>query len=256
MLNKLPIYQQLNNDLRERISQEKYRKGDKFLTERAICDQYGVSRTTANKVLSSLVSEGLLEFKKGLGTFIKSKPSGNRNSAEIVDFNEKAAETGRTIKSEIAEMERIDSGMLDSSVSAILQSEGDDEILKVEIVRRIDSLPVVREEHFFLCRYWPDLEELSSAEDLDQLISEECNGNMSVYGETIRAVETGGKEAKALNLDPGRAALCISRTGKTGKGIAIWYRRSLFKADSLEIAYTIQTGHPRSPLWGELFLTD
>ena len=69
-----PIYQQLNKILRELMATDEYGVGDRFLTERAICDRFNVSRATANKALSNLVSEGLLQFKKGVGTFVLQKP--------------------------------------------------------------------------------------------------------------------------------------------------------------------------------------
>lgn len=74
MINKESLYIQINKAIRQLIIKEKYSVGDKFLTERVICEQFEVSRSTANKSLSSLVSENILEFKKGVGTFIKSIP--------------------------------------------------------------------------------------------------------------------------------------------------------------------------------------
>lgn len=70
MLNKEPVYQQLISVLLEVIREGDFRPGDKFLTERSICEKFGVSRATANKALSSLVSRGILEFRKGVGTFL------------------------------------------------------------------------------------------------------------------------------------------------------------------------------------------
>ena len=58
MLVKEPIYQQLNQELRTILRQ--YGAGDRFLTEREISARFAVSRATANKALSSLVSGGLL----------------------------------------------------------------------------------------------------------------------------------------------------------------------------------------------------
>jgi len=97
MINKEPLYLQINRNLKNLIVDEKYAIGDKFLTERTICQKFEVSRATANKSLSSLVSENILEFKRGIGTFIKIIPhsiSGyslwqdpikllNRNNVEI-----------------------------------------------------------------------------------------------------------------------------------------------------------------------------
>ena len=74
MLNKEPLYLQINRNLKKLIIDDNYAIGDKFLTERAICQNFEVSRATANKALSSLVSENILEFKRGIGTFIKTHP--------------------------------------------------------------------------------------------------------------------------------------------------------------------------------------
>lgn len=85
MINKEPVYIQINKALRMLIIKESYSAGDKFLTERSICDMYKVSRSTANKSLSSLVSENILEFKKGIGTFIKSVPDLNISYSRFSD---------------------------------------------------------------------------------------------------------------------------------------------------------------------------
>ena len=74
MLVREPVYQQLNNALREMLISGDHKVGDKFLTEREICQRFAVSRTTANKAISNMVSEGVLEFKKGLGTFVRTLP--------------------------------------------------------------------------------------------------------------------------------------------------------------------------------------
>jgi DNA-binding GntR family transcriptional regulator len=63
--------------------------GRKFLTEREICGRYSVSRPTANKALSNLVSEGLLEFRKGVGTFVQGRALAY-NLRALVSFTDKA----------------------------------------------------------------------------------------------------------------------------------------------------------------------
>ena len=76
LLVKEPIYQQLNGQLRLLIGSKECPLGSQFPTERQICERYGVSRATANKALSNLVSEGLLEFRKGVGTFVRGRSAG------------------------------------------------------------------------------------------------------------------------------------------------------------------------------------
>ena len=52
-----PVYLQLNRLLRERLRPDRVRVGDRFLTERQVSEQFGVSRATANKALANLVAE-------------------------------------------------------------------------------------------------------------------------------------------------------------------------------------------------------
>jgi DNA-binding GntR family transcriptional regulator len=83
-----PVYQQLNQRLRAALAAE-YRSGDQFLTEWEVAEKFQVSRTTANKSLASLVSEGFLEFRKGLGTFVR-RDVIDYDVRSLVSFTEKA----------------------------------------------------------------------------------------------------------------------------------------------------------------------
>ena len=91
-----PVYQQLNQRLKELLSRE-CRPGDQFPTERQIAERFQVSRATANKALASLVSEGLLEFRKGVGTFV-SRTTISYDLRTLVSFTEKARAAGKTPK--------------------------------------------------------------------------------------------------------------------------------------------------------------
>jgi DNA-binding LacI/PurR family transcriptional regulator len=62
--------------LKKRIS--RMRKGERFSTELELCKEFNVSRMTANKVIKSLESEGLLKRIQGSGTYVD-KPEGNKS---------------------------------------------------------------------------------------------------------------------------------------------------------------------------------
>ena len=90
---KTPVYQQLNVLLRDLLRKGEFRPGDRFLTERQVSDRFGVSRATANKALSNLVSEGLLEFRAGVGTFVRGMAL-HYDADSLVSFTETAAAAG------------------------------------------------------------------------------------------------------------------------------------------------------------------
>lgn len=78
MLNRddpLPLYCQLKKILLSKLQSGALQPGDAVPPETTLCEQYGVSRYTVRQALDELVREGLLERKRGKGTFVSSKLS-------------------------------------------------------------------------------------------------------------------------------------------------------------------------------------
>ena len=55
---KEPVYLQICHVLKELIDKGEFSRGSRFLSEREVSARFDVSRTTANKALSSLVGRG------------------------------------------------------------------------------------------------------------------------------------------------------------------------------------------------------
>ncbi len=66
----VPLYFQLAEILKERIESGRWRAGDRFLSEREITQEFGVSRTVIRPALDLLESDGQLIRVKGRGTFV------------------------------------------------------------------------------------------------------------------------------------------------------------------------------------------
>lgn len=66
----IPLHQRVRAALLESIGRGEYTPGAPFITERRLCEQFGVSSTTAVRVLNDLVAEGVLVRHRGKGTFV------------------------------------------------------------------------------------------------------------------------------------------------------------------------------------------
>ena len=71
----VPTYLQIAADLRSKIEAGKMRPGTQLPPEKNLQDEYGnltgtVSRNTVRDAIELLVREGLLEKRRGRGTFI------------------------------------------------------------------------------------------------------------------------------------------------------------------------------------------
>ncbi|MDC7218841.1 MAG: GntR family transcriptional regulator [Spirochaetales bacterium] len=93
---KEPVYLQICKVLKSLIEQGEFGRGDRFLSEREVSQRFEVSRTTANKALSSLVGEGILVYKKGVGTFVSEGSSAI--SVDIQDFLKSSTNLSSEIK--------------------------------------------------------------------------------------------------------------------------------------------------------------
>ena len=76
-----PLYEQIQNDLIDKIQAGEYRAGDRIPSEKEIAEQYGVSRITAVKALTELSLNGYIHRVQGKGSFANSLDKHLRPSA-------------------------------------------------------------------------------------------------------------------------------------------------------------------------------
>ena len=66
----VPLYRRIEADLRDRIRDGRLSPGAQVATETELMTEYGVSRATVRQALAGLLGEGLLEIRRGLGTYV------------------------------------------------------------------------------------------------------------------------------------------------------------------------------------------
>ena len=66
----VPLYYQLEQDLRARIRANEFAAGAPLPTEQRLCETYGVSRITVRHALDALLTSGLIARRQGVGTFV------------------------------------------------------------------------------------------------------------------------------------------------------------------------------------------
>jgi GntR family transcriptional regulator len=89
----IPLYYQLEQELRGRIEADEFPPGAAFLTEDQICEQYGVSRITVRRALESLRQQNVIVRRRGVGSFVASRPQGmdSRLTGSLNEFLASAA---------------------------------------------------------------------------------------------------------------------------------------------------------------------
>jgi GntR family transcriptional regulator len=246
MLVKEPIYHQLTNHLRQLIGSSAHPVGSKFLTERQVCDQFGVSRATANKALSSLVSEGLLEFRKGVGTFVKIR-SLDYNLQVLVSFTEEALAVGKHPSTQVLRFDTVAAKDVLDEVPEILHAEPDSMLYYVERLRLADNLPVIYERRHIVAELCPGLTEADLAGSIYSLWAQRYGLTVEGADERVQAVNLRGAEALALQVRNGAAGLLVRSVGYVPEHQPLWFESTLYRGDAYEFRNRLGGIRPASP---------
>ncbi len=75
----IPLYHQLEQDLGARIAAGEFVAGQALPSEEQICRDYGVSRITVRKALDTMLGQGLIFRRRGVGSFVAERKSGVRS---------------------------------------------------------------------------------------------------------------------------------------------------------------------------------
>lgn len=136
----VPLHIQISNILEEKVRNGTFE--DQIPSERALMQQYSVSRTTVREAVNKLVNEGILKKIHGKGTFINKKPPIQEWLSELNSFTETVKNMGMVPSSKL-----LSSGKLDKDEHTI--SIFKHSIYTIERLRYADGKPIAIERHFY-----------------------------------------------------------------------------------------------------------
>jgi GntR family transcriptional regulator len=247
-----PVYHQLHDRLRALLSKGEYGPGAKFLTEREISTKYRVSRVTANKALSHLVVSGALEFRKGIGTFVRAGALQN-DLRQLVSFTEKAEASGLHPSTKVLSYQLVKAGEVRPEVVDGLKMGENESLHYFERLRLADEEPVILERRFVVARLCPRLTKTQLRGSLYSLLEDELGIRLGGAEQTIRALSLPAGDAKLLNVHTGTAALWVRATGFTAGSEPLWLEDTLYRADRYEFQNVLgarQQSGPARPKLG------
>jgi GntR family transcriptional regulator len=231
-LERSPIYQQLNDRLRSALARE-YHRGDRFLTEREVAKRFGVSRPTANKALAGLVSEGVLEFRRGVGTFVR-RDVIDYDVQSLVSFAEKARAAGKKPATELITFGDISAAAISEDIQTALGVAGGEMLWEMERLRLADGTPVILEHRYVVERHCPRLTKSQAEGSLYHAWTKAHGLTISGADEVIRAVLLTTHEARLLQISARSPALEVVSVGRLDDDAPLWWERTLYRGDQYE----------------------
>ncbi|WP_027633505.1 GntR family transcriptional regulator [Clostridium hydrogeniformans] len=140
----IPVYYQLKEDIKRKISEGVWKVGKCIDSERELSEGYGVSRMTIRQALGELVHEGILVRKKGKGTFV-CEPKVKQK--DMMSFSEIVSKLGMRLKTEIISFDTINTP---EEMEEVFPFE---HVYKINRMRIVDNEAVANEVVYIPCDY-------------------------------------------------------------------------------------------------------
>jgi len=238
----VPIYQQLTESCRNDLRNGLYQADERFPSERELVSRYRISRVTANKVISNLVSEGLLIFRPGIGTFVAPATNLSASLREMESFTESANALGLKPHTEVLLFKRIRGVELSVGIADLLQLGAQDKVYQVERLRVAGEEPVILEYRWIHAALVPGLKRQDMEGSFYALLASRYK--LAIEGEDhqIHARNLTAGEAKRLEVPTGTAALVVDGRGYTRGRKPVWYQVLLYRGDRYVLENSVRVG--------------
>ncbi|VEU79793.1 GntR family transcriptional regulator [Haploplasma axanthum] len=224
---QLPIYQIIENDIKEQIKNHKIKSGDPIPSENQLKDMYNVSRMTVRQALNNLVNDGYLYKHKGKGTFV-SKRKIEKNIHGVRSFTEEMKAMGRVVKNEVIKFDEIEPT---NEIREKLFLNENEKVIHIERVRYGDDIPVLHEELYIPHDIFKDLTIEDMSESFYQYVEGTKGYKISHCVQSIEARTPDKNISNALKISKNDPVLNIVRHTFLGNGRPFEYVISTYRSD-------------------------
>jgi GntR family transcriptional regulator len=217
-----PLYHQLKQWLSMRIASGELPPGMQLPGDYELSERLSVSRGVVRQALSELRHDGLIERRRGLGTFVSKPKTAQGLIASLRGLAEEATLSGQRIDSTVLRLMETSAGNV---VAAELELEPGTPVVELERLRTLDGEP------------WALAMTYLPAALVPGIVARDFSGGASLYTilrtayglvpcsatRRVEAAVTDAREAHLLRMRVGEPLLVLRSTSYTADGRPLEY---------------------------------
>jgi GntR family transcriptional regulator len=143
-ISDAPLYSRVETILAGEIADGVLKVGDQLPTEDNLISRFEVSRITVRRAIQNLVGRGLVEIRRGKGTFVAA-PKITQELTELSGFVEDMHELGRKPTARVISKEIVTAN---TTVAAHLALTKGERVVRIRRVRLADGIPLSFDETY------------------------------------------------------------------------------------------------------------
>jgi GntR family transcriptional regulator len=224
--NGIPAYQRIQSEIRKVIAAGELRPGDLVTSERELAKVHDVSLMTARHALASLEREGVVERRRGVGTFVAA-PKIHFN--KLMSYTEQMDSRSLRASSKILFARIIND---EEEATARLSLSPKSGVLKLVRLRRAAGEPFALETCYLPATQFSDLVTAPlQRESLFATLERDYEVELGYSDEEVDATAADRRTAALLSVPKGEPLLRIRQVIFSTKGSIILYVLGLYRSD-------------------------
>lgn len=225
MSKKMSQYAIIAQDIIESIQTGSLKTGDQIMTESQLCEKFHVSRMTANKALSILVSEGYITRTAGKGSFV-SEPKITKLIGSSGSFSSDIRSINKTPGAILVSYSVVRASSV-KNVAEQLELKSDELIHHIARIRTSDGVKIALSNTYIPCKHLPALDATILESSLYDYLAEEYDLHPYTLDYNFNAVLPTDEQKKLLQVDS-CALLKVSHTSYTKEAIFFEYTETYY----------------------------
>jgi len=222
----VPAYQRIQAAILKRIDAGQLRPGDAVPSERDLAKIHQVSLMTARHALASLEREGIVERRRGIGTFVAA-PKIHFN--KLMSYTEQMSSRSLTAGSKVLFAKVLDN---ENEAAARLSLPHTTQIIKLERLRHASGEPFALETCYLNAAEFAGLlDEPIGRESLFGILERNYKVELGYADEEIDATAADPRIAEILSIPRRDPLLRIRQVIYSTKGQAIMYALGFYRSD-------------------------
>jgi GntR family transcriptional regulator len=235
--SELPLYAKVESVLSSEISKGTLAVGQQLPSEDCLIERFAVSRITVRRAIQNLIGHGLVEIRRGKGTFVSS-PKIVQELTELSGFVEDMHAIGRKPTARVLGKEIV---VATETVARHLALTKGQHVIRIRRVRLGDGIPLSFDETFLPLEIGKKIvtNDLRS-EPIFTLLERKYNIPLVEAEYRLEAALATKDIGAALKVKEGSSVFVIERTSYSSKNVPVDYERLHYRGDLISFVTRLQ----------------